>query len=1681
VGNVDIKYLTDYGRILQTINWGQAQVARDSGGFGYIGLVIDQDNYDHTPGAENIADSYGSFPYAAEDDFKAQVPITFVINDGIQQKSFASFQNNGTGTGDPYDLYINQTTWTVAGEDFAIIQWSLTNVKTPAVSINNVCIGLEIAFSKVDTRFGVGGQLTDSGDDVDGYDGTNDVYWVRDTDSGTTIGIGSAIPSDPINHYYGHDYNMDYLSEYKDTFENDTWLYNRIHAPNSLATDGVNPQNITTTVGWNGVNIAPGESRTFTYLIAINNSQGNMLSAFSRGQSFYHNAATRFQITEISDSELGPAKIEVYNDGRPSTAMSALGLSADIGPLTGIWSDDPIPTYGYSVLTVNENIDTQGDTITLSEGPVQIDSVSFGQKGIAPDPLGGESSARHFDPAEMGYVDTWMRNASNGPSWGSENDVLWASSSPYFMINEVMFNPTALEGSFVEVYNSHSTSSINLKGFQLVCNEAFVLSTADLWLPPLEMLIIQYNNAPSFFDTMNTAGDNIYLYNSNGVRYDMMGWSSPHLVGMSALRVPIGLGTYDGYNDLTSENAGWVFNTPNKVLVTEISDSGSPTSKIEVYNPKYPLIDFNVGFTLRSSSQGPLTGSWSQPLAYTGEYAVFDVTTPSGLHLDGDVVGLYQNGYLVENIYYGTKGTVPDPLSDESVQRIWVGIEYTDLWERNWTTGPNFGLENNVPLQNATGYVKINEVVFNPSTPANHFVELYFTAFQPVDISGFKIVGDSEYIIPPGNVLSLNETFFYLQYTDAPGFFDPDLNHNGDNIYLYDKNGSFMDMVGWSSPHTVDASVCRVPDGNGTLDGYDDASSIIAEWQFDCIPTITLIAVDVPPDNKTAKFADLGEWVTFNLTIWNFQSVSDIISILFTTQEGWPVEIWDETETMMISDVTLLPDEIVNIVVKIKLPDTFNFIVEDNVTITVESSNSDMIRDMILIQAKIAPFVIISKNSDLTDINIIGTGFNEETTLTLSALGTGAIMEGEISNSADIIFVVDDTASMGPYLDSIKVEIHNIVSVFLDEISSVRLGLVTYKDNAVLACDLTFNTTKFTDAVNMLTPAGGGDIPEDVYGALSMAIGSNWRNSSVSKIIILIGDAPDHNPPQVYPLVKGAKKDEWGIYTNAIACGGNTQTITTFQKTAENGSGIFFNYQGIMDPEAMAQAIIDSVLTFVPKIDVAAWDMDVSDSNPMIQDVLPPYIDYVPGSFSIPPDEIFVDGMGNTILEWNISNIKIGETWQVTFNVTSSLEGWQLANIVSDSRISYTMWNSTNATLLFPEVWINVTSIPSPPPLPLPPDPVISVIPGTDDIRLEWVPPALIDVNHYLIYRALGNPTAFDFTTPFINTSVDMDPIGSDILGIRTSWNFTDDVINAAEIYYCIRTVDSISQISNTSITVGKWTRTFAQNSTTFSIPLETFNPMTADEYLTDMGALYLKWMDPATGTWKKHGDGSVNDATLRQGEGYLVNFASPTTYTFCGMPGAMIISETTSVYGFDPNSESDSLSATVNPLGNVTLTWTPPSSMDVNDNYLIYRASQRTGFHDGSATLEATVSFGTQFWIDPYVAVADTQYYYMIVPENEFGERGTTSYSIGVWTEGFSGGYDTLAMPLTSSLSQSLDWFCDSISDSIGMNYYMDSQQRWGWHSTVMPEGAFDFMVAMGEGYQISISSPTEFTFIGV
>jgi len=105
-----------------------------------------------------------------------------------------------------------------------------------------------------------------------------------------------------------------------------------------------------------------------------------------------------------------------------------------------------------------------------------------------------------------------------------------------------------------------------------------------------------------------------------------------------------------------------------------------------------------------------------------------------------------------------------------------------------------------------------------------------------------------------------------------------------------------------------------------------------------------------------------------------------------------------------------------------------------------------------------------------------------------------------------------------------------------------------------------------------------------------------------------------------------------------------------------------------------------------------------------------------------------------------------------------------------------------------------------------------------------------------------------------------------------------------------------------------------------------------------------------------------------------------------------------------------------------------------------------------------------------------------MVVPFiSGTGERGVSSYTLGVWTASYLDQYDTFGIPLKPSSNQTADWYCDNIPDTVGINYYVNSPQRWSWHSTRMPPGAYDPLLEMTEGYQISTLSATKFTFIGV
>jgi Mg-chelatase subunit ChlD len=120
-------------------------------------------------------------------------------------------------------------------------------------------------------------------------------------------------------------------------------------------------------------------------------------------------------------------------------------------------------------------------------------------------------------------------------------------------------------------------------------------------------------------------------------------------------------------------------------------------------------------------------------------------------------------------------------------------------------------------------------------------------------------------------------------------------------------------------------------------------------------------------------------------------------------------------------------------------------------------------------------------------------------------------------NNVDIGFIVDVTGSMGPFLNSAKRNLKNMLDTFAKQRGvDIRAGLVEFQD----FCDesssflirkqmLTHDLDKVHDAIANMHPGGGGDIPEAVYDAVEAAASLRWNEKSL-KVAVLVGDAPPH-------------------------------------------------------------------------------------------------------------------------------------------------------------------------------------------------------------------------------------------------------------------------------------------------------------------------------------------------------------------------------------------------------------------------------------------------------------------------------------------------------------------------------------------------------------------------------------------
>lgn len=142
-----------------------------------------------------------------------------------------------------------------------------------------------------------------------------------------------------------------------------------------------------------------------------------------------------------------------------------------------------------------------------------------------------------------------------------------------------------------------------------------------------------------------------------------------------------------------------------------------------------------------------------------------------------------------------------------------------------------------------------------------------------------------------------------------------------------------------------------------------------------------------------------------------------------------------------------------------------------------------------------------------------------------AAQSPSALFDASGDLSVDIVFVMDMTASMGPFIDRVKDAMTDMVRVINQEnvADRVSFGLVGYRDNTSLMPQLEFTAKNFTPEllsadqfVNLLgsvneTSVSSQDYAEEVFAGLGEALNTAWSEPSL-RFMILVGDASAHPP-----------------------------------------------------------------------------------------------------------------------------------------------------------------------------------------------------------------------------------------------------------------------------------------------------------------------------------------------------------------------------------------------------------------------------------------------------------------------------------------------------------------------------------------------------------------------------------------
>ena len=211
---------------------------------------------------------------------------------------------------------------------------------------------------------------------------------------------------------------------------------------------------------------------------------------------------------------------------------------------------------------------------------------------------------------------------------------------------------------------------------------------------------------------------------------------------------------------------------------------------------------------------------------------------------------------------------------------------------------------------------------------------------------------------------------------------------------------------------------------------------------------------------------------------------------------------------------------------------------------------------------------------------------------------------------ADVMFVLDVTASMQWAIDDLK----NGIGKFADALGKARidfrLGLVTFRDvtvpgetvdvilfkNADREEPFTADAITFRNQVGMLKASGGGDIPESSLEGISLATKQKFRDSA-TKIMLLITDAPPKITKTTMPAAVDAVKKTHIDSVHVVIQRFDTEVYKPLQSAGlDKAEGKYFNLGDVVRGDEGFDGLLD---TFSKDVTAAAIAKN-PDSKPQI-------------------------------------------------------------------------------------------------------------------------------------------------------------------------------------------------------------------------------------------------------------------------------------------------------------------------------------------------------------------------------------------------------------------------------------------------------------------------------------------------